>query len=381
MKILFVSHTPMGGSFVVGSHHLARAMTAAGHAVAHLGPPVTPAHVVKFGDHFERQRLLRWFRGGEIIDGVLDLTPASAVPWALARRLPWDTYRLYGRCASWSARALLRRHGFSRPDVVFVDEPRLGWLVEGCVEATVVYRPTDLYASIRADDSITEAERRLCARARHFIATSAPVADHLRGLGVAQVQVIENGVDFAHFSEPAEAPFRHRVPAGQKVAVYAGAFDRRFGLALMVAVVRACPDVHFSLIGPIGAQAAAVLGGFANVCIHGPVPFARLPSYFASADVGLLPLSADPSNQARSPMKLYEYAAAGLPVVATRTQELERRRLGFVTLADGVDDFARAVREADRAASAPLARAAAADQGWQAKAETMLSWVLEARPC
>lgn len=63
MKILFVSHTPMGGSFVVGSHHLARAMTAAGHAVAHLGPPVTPAHVVKFGDHFERQRLLRWFRG------------------------------------------------------------------------------------------------------------------------------------------------------------------------------------------------------------------------------------------------------------------------------------------------------------------------------
>ncbi len=45
-------------------------------------------------------------------------------------------------------------------------------------------------------------------------------------------------------------------------------------------------------------------------------------------------------------MKLFEYGASGLPVVATRTAELTRRKLDFVFLANynGVDAFASQVK-------------------------------------
>ena len=42
MKIAFLSHTAMGGDFVVGSHHLATALAARGHDVLHMSAPVTP---------------------------------------------------------------------------------------------------------------------------------------------------------------------------------------------------------------------------------------------------------------------------------------------------------------------------------------------------
>ena len=43
-------------------------------------------------------------------------------------------------------------------------------------------------------------------------------------------------------------------------------------------------------------------------------------------------------------MKLFEYGASGLPVVATRTAELTRRKLDFLLLADGTDEFVSQVK-------------------------------------
>ena len=77
----------------------------------------------------------------------------------------------------------------------------------------------------------------------------------------------------------------------------------------------------------------------------GPRPYAEVPAYLQHADVGLLLLSPDPANAGRSPMKLYEYAAAGLPVLARATPELQRRAEPFVAL---YDDAGSAVRHLAR---------------------------------
>ena len=88
MKIAFLSHTAMGGNFVVGSHHLAAALAAHGHEVQHVSAPVTPAHMFALGDGFVRARLARWWRGGETLAGVRDVVPFSPLPWPLARLRP-----------------------------------------------------------------------------------------------------------------------------------------------------------------------------------------------------------------------------------------------------------------------------------------------------
>jgi len=114
----------------------------------------------------------------------------------------------------------------------------------------------------------------------------------------------------------------------------------------------------------------------ANVHLLGSRPYAELPGYLQHADLGLLPFNNHPGNAARSPMKLYEYAAAGLPVVARRTPELERRNEPFVHFYDDASALPAVCREVlalPGGRAAIVARAAA--HGWARKAELLLQLV------
>lgn len=117
---------------------------------------------------------------------------------------------------------------------------------------------------------------------------------------------------------------------GPHRVVYAGALDSRFGGELVVRLALARPDVEFVLIGA-GTAGPSALTRLTHIHRLGVRPYARLPGYLQHAMVGLLPQSSHPSNVGRSPMKFYEYAAAGLPIVATRTPELARRNEPFVS--------------------------------------------------
>lgn len=376
MRVLFLSHTAAGGTFVVGSHHLSRAMARLGHEVSHLSPPVTPAHLLNARDSFVRRRLRRWLSGGEIIDGVRDLVPFGLLPWGVLSRLGRAPHRVFGRLIARSVLRQLNGRASFEPDLILIDEPRLSGLLDLFPAARVVYRPTDLYADIRGDDSIGIAERELVQRADAFIATSEPVAEHLRALGAAEVLVIENGVDVEHFATRGTSAAGCAAPGLSHegpVAIYAGAFDHRFGTQSVIAAAKAHPHVLFVLGGPSSAALQAEFADLTNVRFPGPIGFDTLPAWFRASAVGLLPMSDHPSNAGRSPMKLYEYAAAGLPVVATWTPELARRGLSFVSLARSPEEFAARLGEAllnpcDRADCIALARS----QGWQAKCEKVL---------
>jgi glycosyltransferase involved in cell wall biosynthesis len=342
MKILFISHTPIGGTFVVGSHHLARTMAGMGHAVLHLSPPLTPASLLYA--HQRRISVRRWWNTGDVVDGVIAAVPSAPLPWAIIRRCTTDPHHMFADTCRASFQRILRKHQFLRPDVIFIDEPRLAPLIEDIPAPCKVYRPTDIYAELRRDPSILRAERFLIRRAHAFIATSQPVAEHLRKLGAAHVLLLENGVDVEHFvagsrsrATPPALPPRPR-------AVYVGALDRRFGFAAVERAAEGNPGVSFVLAGPAAEATRNTMKRLANVHFLGPVPYRDVPALLHSSDLGILPFSSDPANDGRSPMKIYEYGAAGLPVVATRTPELSRRALRFVVLADGPRDFSEKLR-------------------------------------
>ena len=61
--------------------------------------------------------------------------------------------------------------------------------------------------------------------------------------------------------------------------------------------------------------------------------------YLQHADVGLLLLKQIPANAGRSPMKIYEYLAASLPVVSLETDELARRNTPRVFRYRDIDDL------------------------------------------
>lgn len=142
------------------------------------------------------------------------------------------------------------------------------------------------------------------------IATSDEV---LRGLGSVPhpTLVIGNGADTSHFTPPAGG-----VDTRPAVCVYVGALDARFDWRQLSVWAHARPTVRFVVAGPSPKPSAPLP---ANIDLQGAVPYGKLPALLQDARVGILPLSDDPLNAGRSPMKLYEYLAAGLAVVATET--------------------------------------------------------------
>ncbi|MCU0869585.1 MAG: glycosyltransferase [Burkholderiales bacterium] len=378
MKIVLAAHSALGGTFVVGSHHLARELARAGHAVAHVSTPLTPAHWLRRTDPEVERRFGLYRAGGErSAEGVFNYVPMGLAPWAIGRRFVPRANPLVV-CLP-SLRRVLAQAGFDRPDLLVVDQPKMIGIERVLQARRLVYRATDLYAEMLDDPSILVAERALCAAADLVVGTSTPVVEHLESLMPGrQAQLVENGVEFDAFTTPQPAPPEY-ASLPRPIAVYVGALDARFDDAMVAAAARAVPAASLVLVGPEdAAHPLTALAGLTNVHRLGRRPYASVPGYLQHADLALLPMSRHGANAGRSPMKIYEYGAAGLPVVATRTAELARRALGYVHLVEDADGFAAAARtvlasDADALAGAKRqARDVARQYDWAGRARLLL---------
>lgn len=287
MRILFVSHTDPFGPFRIGSHHLAGALTRQGHEVVHLSTPISLAHLAT--GRISRGRAASTPRDSTGADGVRYLVPRTVLPAGIG---------------GFRVARFVRRLGMPRFDLVLLDQPLLWSPSLRSTGRTLVYRPTDEYPSgLKA-----RLQRSILRVADGVIATSGEV---LRRLGTTDVPatVIGNGVDTERFG-------RSAVAERAQTCVYVGAFDGRFDWGQIRAWAAQHPTWRFVLAGPADAGPSDLPG---NVDLVGPVAYEELPDLLAGARVGLLPLSDDPLNRGRSPMKLYEYLASGLAVVSRET--------------------------------------------------------------
>jgi glycosyltransferase involved in cell wall biosynthesis len=161
----------------------------------------------------------------------------------------------------------------------------------------------------------------------------------------------------------------------EPIALYAGSLSAEKGLPALLAAAAALPRVRFVVLGGSAREAARWrTGASANVSLPGFVPNARLASWLAAADVGLFPNSArDPLAGSTSPLKVYEYVAARLPVVACAIPAVTSwLRDGETAFLCAPDDGAALAAAIERALRDPAAAAACAER---ARAENVrFSW-------
>jgi glycosyltransferase involved in cell wall biosynthesis len=142
------------------------------------------------------------------------------------------------------------------------------------------------------------------------------------------------------------------------------------------------------LVGPIlhGVEDQLLeLTSSPNVFHLAAVSYDRLPEILGQFNVGLIPFRLNQLTRGVNPNKLYEYLAAGLPVVTTRFSE---EVLGFpdvVKAVDAGDDFAAAceqtiteLNDTGRAEQMrETARRVARENDWNVIAETFWARVSE----
>jgi glycosyltransferase involved in cell wall biosynthesis len=152
-------------------------------------------------------------------------------------------------------------------------------------------------------------------RRRRLIAVSKAIVDKVGPRGPALV--LPNAVDPELWGERPAVPDWLAALPGPRL-LYVGTLDSRLDVEAARAVARARPDGSVVLVGPLEDRAhLAPLLAEPNVFHHGTVAHAEVPAIVAGADVCLIPHHRTDLTVAMSPLKLYEYLAAGRPVAVT----------------------------------------------------------------
>jgi glycosyltransferase involved in cell wall biosynthesis len=220
-------------------------------------------------------------------------------------------------------------------------------------------------------------ERLSIAVSTSTITVNAALRDRLVGLGVApdKVGVVVNSPSLARFVASAQ-PRRGFRADGRLRLIYAGALTPVYELDVAIDAVarisreRTDLDIALDVFGrgdsEPALQAQVVrLGIGERVTFHGRIPIDDVPAAVARADIGLAPTRHDPFTDMSLSTKLFEYAAMGKPVVATRLPMVERTfprgTVGTYTSGDAATMAAAIVAFADdpTAREAAVARTAA----------------------
>jgi glycosyltransferase involved in cell wall biosynthesis len=219
---------------------------------------------------------------------------------------------------------------------------------------------------------ITRMERIATRRAAGILTVSDSIADRMQathGLPGRPV-VVRNFCALPRPGEPAPGPsLRVQVGIdGQPLVLHQGAAAPGRGCENLVAAMASVPQAHLVFLGTPEAGFTSRLAGIAReleledrVHFVPAVPPDRLLATTSEADVGVTLFEASCENYRLTlPNKLFEYVAAGVPVVGSSMPEVERviveHEIGWTVDPSSPDMIARVLRIALEAASDPEVR-------------------------
>jgi glycosyltransferase involved in cell wall biosynthesis len=175
---------------------------------------------------------------------------------------------------------------------------------------------------------------RICRLTDLFVTPSAAILPDW--VDRRRVLEIEWGADVERFRPGATGPLPFTRDPNRILCVFAGAFRSWHGVVPFCAALArlaSAGESRFGAVligdGPERAAAERAAAHVPGVIFTGAIAHEQLPACLAAADIGVAPF--DPGQHAPlqlgfywSPLKIFEYMAAGLPVVAPALPRLGR---------------------------------------------------------
>jgi glycosyltransferase involved in cell wall biosynthesis len=247
--------------------------------------------------------------------------PANVTLVPISRGLPWPLHKLRAhsnKLFSSRLREWLKSNG--QFDYIFVRHLKLAYALLVKSKIPLVYEAHEVFtetAPADKKDKIKHMEQLVAENAHVVIANSQATADCLKNLYAPEraVHVLPNGVTLPRMV--AEKDWEH----ANKHIIYAGSLFVWKGVEDLILAARHLHNARISIIGG-SADAISKLNPLiaddgAEIHFSGHVAHFEVMRYLNDACIAVLPNRADPDSRFTSPIKLFEYMAAGCAIVAS----------------------------------------------------------------
>lgn len=366
-KILMAASNAWNSVFQVGSHHLAREFLKLGYEVAFVSDPISPLHLI--GGNHVMDRFALYKSGGVHEPNLWAYVPGTLLPPANKPflRSEW----VYRHWHQFTIPSVIKKAArFSEVDILYFDSPVQSFWLKHIKARKSVYRMADQNGGFKkATPAQLKLEQELIDNVDLVVCTAQNLIPSIKGKP-KRVEHLPNGVPLAHFSKPGKMPPEYlHIP--KPIVLYVGALEYWFDLPLVEKIAKEMPQISFVFIGPTKKASLK------NMHFLGKRPYAEIPNYMNCANVGWIPF--DVKNYPDlihnvNPLKLYEYMAAGLPVVATRWKELENID-SPAYLCSTPEEFKTSLLGAIDSKLGSVERRFAATFDWSSRAKQLLSLI------
>lgn len=229
---------------------------------------------------------------------------------------------------------------WNQPSLLWIYNPRAVTLAGQLDETGVIYDCVDSFTSFSWADPRTGVwERELLAKADLVITSAVKLYERHRECG-KPLFLVSNAADFEHFSKAGS--FRGGEPADLRGIKhprlgFIGAVYEWLDFSLIQRLATDNPQWNLVMIGP-QQHGLELPDAPHNLHWLGPRDYKALPWYLSHLDVMIIPFLLNETTEYANPIKLWEYLAAGKPVVTTRLPEVPRIS-GVTWISDNYQKF------------------------------------------
>ena len=371
MKVIWFSEIKW--NFLTHRHH---------HLIRHFPPDWEILFVENFAVGKQSHFIPR--HDGRVTYVTLPIFKGTEYPWINA----FQSHRFFRAVVTFKlwlwTKIILFLTGFSGEDrLIFTSNIFFADILSRLNRKILVYDCNDYPMGFSGSLSIAEMYfRKTIKRADIAIAVSEKLLEDIRKYNASESHVIGNGVDYELFSRGDTAVPEDIGAIPGPIVFYAGVVSDWFDFDLLEGMVRAVEEISVVIVGPVISPNVKMdverLSKLPRIHFLGIKPHSELPSYIRASQLCMIPFKRTPLIERFSPNKMYEYLAAGRPVVTMDYTEEIRRLQASIYVASTQEEFIDMIRKnLKRPAYTTALQQIAQENSWKSKSEELVRLVKE----
>lgn len=378
-KVLMAVANYYTSPFQVGSHHYARAFEKLGYEVLFISNPISPIHKIFANSNELKERERIYKKGGESAGGIFYYVPRSLFT---PQNKPFlSSNFVLNNWQNFTCPNLLnfiKERGFSEVDILWFDSPLFGFLLDTITYKKSILRIADYSKGFgTVSDAQFDAEINIANKVDAVIYTAKNLKEKYDQIkDKSKMTYVPNGIDLDFFKTADRSLPQELEDIPEPRVIYVGAIHDWFDVDLVHYCAKNLPNYSFIIIGP-EQKDLSLLKKLKNVHILGAISYDKIPAFLYNSQAGIIPFNVkDYPDLVNSinPLKVYEYFAARIPVVAINWQELKQLE-DLVFLSNSKKDFMLNIEKSMHSDKDRMDKAAnfIKDNDWNAKIQKILN--------